>query len=386
MDEATKNKDSLTATDFQPGDPAPCRTCVIVRRLAGMLLVTLAAMFCAAAWIVPDAVRAHLPISSQIGLNTSAALLLAGLALLSPRSRAWLGGAIAAIGAAVIAQYLFSWMPPDGLWRLAINVDRNTALWPGRMAPLTAFALLCTGLALARLDRARGTAEQVLLQVAPGLVLAAAVGGLLNYGLDGLLFVSTLDRDAVMRPPTTIALCVFVVGYVAALVETSWFRPFYAARAERQVMAIGLSGFAAALLLGGAGAIGMLGRQMQVTVEEELAHSVENQAAMLPLAVSATLHSVYARTAGLLSHADQAAMLRGIAGSAGAAWLEAADGSVHGHAGRPAVDSRLRLRLNESNPAWLTWNHGWILEVRFPAAQGRGPWSCRNPCCDFRTS
>lgn len=385
MDETTKNKDILTATHSQAGDLAPCRICVIVRRLTGMLLVMATAAFCAAVWMEPDTLRAHLPISFQIGFNTPVALLLAGLALLLPRSRAWLGGLIAAVGAAVITQYFFAWMPPDGVWRQVINVDMDTAPWPGRMAPLTAFALLCAGLALARLDRARDIGEQVLLQVAPGLVLAAAVGGILNYGLDGLLFVSTLDHYAVMTPPITVALCVFVAGYLAALVETSWFHRFYAARAERQVLAISLSGFVAALLLAGAGSIGMLARQMQMTVEEELARSVQNQAAMLPLVVSTTLHSVHARAAGVLQQeADPAAMLHGMAGAAGVAWLEHPDGSVQGYVGRSAPASRLRLRVNDTSTAWLTWSRGWMLEVRFPAAQGPGSVVVQEPLVRFQ--
>lgn len=383
IDATTKNKGILTATNPKLGELVPCRACVIVRRLAGMPLVMATAVFCAAVWMAPDTVRAQLPISFQIGFNASVALLLAGLALLLPRSRAWLGGLVAAVGAAVIAQYLLAWTPSDGPWRLAINVDRDTALGQARMAPLTAFALLCTGLALARLDRARGIAEQVLLQAAPGLALTAAVGGLLNYSLDGLLFVSTLDRYAVMRPPTAAALCVLVVGYLAALVETFWFRRFYAKRAERQVLAISLSGFVAALLLAGAGSIAMLARQMQATVEVELARSVQNQAAMLPLAVSTTLHGVHARAAGLLSHADQGSLLQGLAGSAGAAWLEAADGSMHGHTGRPAGHSRLRLRLDDGNPAWLTWNRGWMLEIHFPATQGRDTVVVQEPLVRF---
>ncbi len=374
----------MTDTNAQTDEVAPCRACMIVRRLAGALLVMTAAIFCAAVWTVPDTVRAQLPVSSHIGFNTSVALSLAGLALLLPRSRAWLGGFVAAIGAAVGAQYLLAWVPPDGPWHLAVNVSRDTALWPQHMAPLTAFALFCCGLALARLDRARGTVERILLQVAPGLALAAAVGGLLNYSLDGLLFVSTLDRHAVMRPPTTVALGVFVVGYVAALVETPWFRSFYAARAERQVLAIGLSGIVASLLVAGAGSVAMLAGQMQETVEEELARSVQNQAAMLPLAISTTLHSVQARVAGVLRHeADPAAMLRDMAGGAGSAWLEHPDGSMQGYTGRPAAASRLRLRLPDTPAAWLTWNHGWMLEIRFPAPRGEGSVVVQEPLAKF---
>ncbi len=380
-------KDILTDTHPQSGALAPCRACVAVQRLAGVLLATLATAFCATVWLVPDTAYAHLPIAFQIGFNTSAALLLAGLALLLPRSRAWLGALVAVIGVAVIAQYLLAWTPPDGPWRLVVNVDRGTAPVQVRMAPLTAFALLCTGLALVRLNRARGIAEQVLLQATPGLILAAAVGGVLNHSLDGLLFVSTLDRYAVMRPPTMVALCVFVVGYLAALVESSWFRRFYAAHAERQVLAISLSCFVAALLLAGAGSIAMLAKRMQVTVEEELARSVQTQAAMLPLAVSATLHGVYARAAELPADADRETRLRGMAGAAGAAWLETGNGSAKGHAAgrRRAGDSRLRLRLNNgSHPAWLTWSRGWMLEIHFPAAQGRETVVVQEPLARFQ--
>lgn len=372
-------------THSQPGEYAPCRACAVVHRLVGALLVAATALFCAVAWIEPGTLHAQLPVTSGIGFNTSVALSLAGLALLLPRARVFLGGLVAAIGAAVLAQYLLGWMPSDGPWRLLINVDRSMAPWPGRMAPLTAFSMVCAGLALARLDRARGIVEQVLLQVAPGLILAAAVGGLLNYSLEGMLFAATLDRYAVMRPPTTLALCVFVAGYVAALAETAWFRRFHAARAERQVLAIGLVGGVAALLLAGAASLALLGRQMQQTVEEELARSVQGQAAMLPLAISTTLHSVHARAAGVLSHeGDSPAMLRAMAGTAGTAWLEHPDGSPQGSVDRPAAASRLRLPLPDTSDAWLTWNRGWMLEVRFPAAQGRGSVVVQEPLVRFQ--
>lgn len=385
IDETAKRKDILIDTHSQPGEYAPCRTCAVVRKLAGALLVAASALFCGVIWLARDTLQASLPLATGPGINTSVALALAGLALLLPRTRAFLGGLVAAIGAAVLAQYLLAWMPPDGPWRLLVNVDPGTALWSGRMAPLTAFSLLCAGLALARLDSARGLAEQILLQIAPGLILAAAIGGLLNYSLDGLLFAATLDRYAVMRPATTLALCVFVAGYVAALAETAWFRRFYTARAERQVLAIGLAGGAAALLLGGASSIGLLARQIQQTVEEELARSVQSQAAMLPLAISTSLHSVRTRVAAVLPHeGDSPAMLRAMAGTAGAAWLEDPDGSSQGSADRPAAASRLRLQLPDTPDAWLTWSRGWMLEVRFPAGQGRGSVVVQEPLGRFQ--
>lgn len=377
-------RDILSQANAQTGETVPCRACALVRRLTGAALVMAMAAFCLAASVWPDLVRAHAPTWSGMGLNTSLALALSGLALLWPRVRALLGGFVAAVGATVILQYLLPWTPADGPWRLAVNVDTAGAAWGGDMAPLTAFSLLCAGLTLTRLEHARGLAEQILLQVAPGLVLAAAAGGILNYSLDGLLFVATLDRHAVMRPTTTIALCLFVVGYFAALVETAWFRRFYAARAERQVLAISLGGLVAALLLGGAASIALLGRQMRETVEQELAQSVQNQAAILPLTVATTLHSVHARAAGLPDRADAAAVLHEMAGATGAAWLEHADGSVHGYTGRAPAVSRLRLPLRGAGAAWLTWNRGWMLEVRLPAPRGPGSLVVQEPLLRFQ--
>ncbi|ODU48713.1 MAG: hypothetical protein ABS92_07795 [Thiobacillus sp. SCN 63-374] len=335
------------------------------------LAVAMAAIF-AGIWSAPDVVRARLPVLAGMGLNTSVALLLAGLALLLPRLRPWLGGLVAAIGAAVIGQYFFAWMPADGFWRIALNVDGRGLPWPWRMSPLAAFSLLCAGLALATLDRARKLPGHILLQAAPGLILAAIVGGALNRSLDGLLFVATLDRHAVMSLPTMMALCVWVAGYLAAMAETPWFRRFYAAREERQALAIGLIGFAAALLLGSAASVAVLGRQMQATVEEELSSSVATQAAIFPLVLSSALHSLHARTGGLASRADLPAALREMAGAGGSAWLEGSDGTARLHAGLPAADPQFRLRLDNARPAWLAWNRGWMLEIHLPAAQGQG--------------
>lgn len=331
------------------------------------IAVAMAAIF-AGIWSAPDVVRARLPILAGMGLNTSIALLLAGLALLLPRLRPWLGGLIAAISAAVLGQYFFAWMPADGFWRIALNIGGRGLPWPWHMSPLAAFSLLCAGLALATLDRPRKLPGQILSQAAPGLILAAVVGGALNRSLDGLLFVATLDRHAIMSLPTMAALCAWVLGYLAAMAETPWFRRFYAAREERQALAIGLIGFTAALLLGSAASVAVLGKQMQATVEEELSSSVATQAAIFPLVLSSALHSLHVRTGGLASRADLPAALREMAGSGGSAWLEGNDGAVRLHAGLPPSDPRFRLRLKNASPAWLTWNRGWMLEIRLPAA------------------
>jgi PAS domain S-box-containing protein len=168
------------------------------------------------------------------------------------------------------------------------------------------------------------------------------------------------------------------------MAETPWFRRFYAAREERQALAIGLTGFVAALLLGGAASVAVLGRQMQTTVEEELTRSVQNQTTTFPLLLSSALHSLHARVSKLMSHTDLTAVLRELAGPDGAAWLEGTDGATKLHAGLPAGDPRFRLRLDNTtpawlawnrentSPAWLTWNHGWMLEIHFPAVQGQG--------------
>lgn len=350
----------------------PCRACAAVRRVAGMALVIVMGVIVAGFMSVPDVMRIHAPILFEIGLNTSVALLLAGMALLLPRHRPWLGGLIAAIGAVVMAQYLFAWMPPDGFWRIAFNIDGRGLSLPGRMPPLAAFSMLCAGLVLATLDRSRKLPGQILLQVAPGLILAAAVGGILNHSLDGLLFVATIDRYAVMSLPIAMALCVLVSGYLAAMVEAPWFRRFYAAREERQVLAIGLTGLAVALLLGGAAAVAVLGKQMQVTVKAALSSSVQNQAEILPLVLSSALSRLQARMDGVTSRTDPTALLRDLAGSDGAAWLAGADDSTRQHAGQAPDELQFRFRLEDARPVWLTWNRGWMLEVHFPAAQGQG--------------
>lgn len=291
--------------------------------------------------------------------------------MLLPRHRPWLGGFIAAIGAVVMAQYLFAWIPPDGFWRIALNVDGRGLSLPGRMPPLAAFSMLCAGLALATLDRSRKLPGQILLQVAPGLILAATVGGILNHSLDGLLFAATVDRYAVMSLPIAMALCVLVSGYLAAMVETPWFRRFYAGREERQVLAIGLAGLAAALLLGGAAAVAVLGKQMQVAVKEELSNSVQNQAEILPLVLSSKLNSLHARMDRLVSR-SYLPLLQDLAGPDGAAWLEKADGSIEQYAGQPPDDLQFRLPLKDPRSVWLTWNRRWMLGIHIPAEQGKG--------------
>lgn len=337
-----------------------------------MALVVVMGVIFAGAWIAPSALRAYAPILPGVGLNTAFALALAGMALLMPTQRCWLGGLVAVISVLVLVQYLAAWLPPVGFWRIVLNVDAHGASWPGRMAPLTAFSLLCAGLALANLNQPSKLSGQILLQAVPGLILAAALGGILNYHLDGLLFVATIDRYAVMSPFTMTALCVLIVGYLAAMAETSWFQCFYAQREERQIMAIGLAGFAAALLLGGAASVALLGKQIQVTAEKELSSSVQAQAATFSLVLSSALNSLHARADGQMSRTDLPALLRNLAGPEGAAWLEKADGSTVLRAGLSPDNSQLRLRLKDTRSVWLVWNRRWMLEIHLPAAQGQG--------------
>jgi PAS domain S-box-containing protein len=322
--------------------------------------------------VVPEWILLHAQMLAGIGFNTSLALSLAGVALLRPRHRRWLGGIIAAISAGVIVQYALAWVPPDGLWRIALNVDSRGLVWQGRMAPLTALSLLCAGLALATLDRARTPAVQILLQAAPGFILAATVGGLLNQSLDGMLFVVTSDRHAIMSPSTIVALCVLNVGYLAAMVETPWFRPFYAAREERQVLGIGLVGFVAALLLGGTASVGVLARQMQASVEDELSRSLQTQATIFRLVLSSTLQNLHARSAGLGTVLGRETSLRALAGPDGSAWLQAPDHSAGPRQFEHMEDPRLRLPIRNMNPTWLTWDRGWMVEIHFQATPGEG--------------
>lgn len=370
---------ALTDATLQPPALAPCRTCVVVRRVAGGGLALVMGAVLAGIWFVPEWIRLHVPMLGGIGFNTSLALSLAGVALLLPRHRRWLGGIIAAISAGVIVQYVLAWAPPDGLWRIALNVDSRGLPWQGRMAPLTALSLLCAGLALATLDRARTPLRQMLAQAAPGLILAATVGGILNQSLDGMLFVMTSDRHAIMSPSTIVALCVLNVGYLAAMVETPWFRPFYAGREERQVVAIGLAGFVAALLLGGAASVAVLARQMQASVEDELSRSLQTQATIFRLVLSSTLQNLHARAAGLGTVSGQADSLRALAGPDGSAWLHAPDWSTAPRPPEPADSLRFRLPLRNTNPVWLTWDRGWMLEVHFPVTHGEGTVTVQQP-------
>lgn len=333
-----------------------------------MVLVIVMGLILVGAWIVPSALRAYAPILSGVGFNTSFALVLAGMALLLPSQRRWLGALIVAISAGVIAQYLFAWIPPDGFWRIALNVNASGLTWPRRMAPLSAFSLLNAGLALSYLDRTHRLPGLILLQVAPGLILTAAVGGILNRYLDGLLF----DNYAVMSLPTMTALCVFVAGYLAAMLKMPWFQGFYAQREERRALAIGLAGFAAALLLGGAASIAVLGKKIQATAEEELSHTVQVQAAIFPLVLSSTLDSLYARVDRLVTGTELPTLLQDLAGSEGAAWLEKADGSIEQSEGLPADNSKFRLLLKDMRTAWLTWNRRWMLEIHVPSVRGQG--------------
>jgi PAS domain S-box-containing protein len=324
------------------------------------------------AWLTPLLIQKQAPVFSGVGFNTAATLVLAGMALLLPDWRRWLGWLIVAVSGVVIMQYLFAWMPPDGFWRMVFNVDGHGLLWSGHMAPLSAFSLLCAGLAMATLDHARKLPGQILLQVAPGFILAAAVGGVLNRSLDGLLFVATLDGYAIMSVPTMAALCVFVAGYLAAVVETSWFRFFYIQHEERQALAIGLAGFAMALLLSSAASVALLGRQMQATMKAELSTSVETQSAIIPLVVSSALHGLHARVDGFSSRSDLTALLQHLAGSDGSAWLQAADGSTQLRTNMQPDNSQVRLPLKDANPAWLIWNGRWMLEMHFSAGKDQG--------------
>jgi len=340
--------------------------------MSGLALAVVMGAILAGAWTVPAEVRAHTPILSGVGFNTAIALVLAGMALLLPRQRRWLGGFVATIGAMVLLQHLFVWLPPDGVWRIALNVKANGLPWPGRMAPLSAFSILCAGLALVNLDRPRKLLGLVLLQAVPGLILAAVVGGILNFYLDDLLFVVTTDRYAVMSPPTMMALCVLVVGYLAAMLETHWFRSFYRDHEDRQALTIGLAGFFTALLLGSAVSVALLGKQMQITAGNGLSSSVKAQAEIIPLVLSNALNSLHARAGGQTSRSDLPAFLHDLAGQEGAAWLEKADGSIVQRAGQPPDNSQFRLRLKETGSVWLTWNRRWLLEVHVPASKWQG--------------
>ncbi|MBZ0068201.1 MAG: hypothetical protein K8F26_05230, partial [Thiobacillus sp.] len=109
--------------------PSLHRACFAIRWVTGLVLAVVMGAVFAGAWFVPEALRANMPILSGMGHNTAIALALAGMALLLPRQRWWLGGLVAAISAAVLLQYLFAWRPPDGVWRIVLNVDGRGSSW-----------------------------------------------------------------------------------------------------------------------------------------------------------------------------------------------------------------------------------------------------------------
>ncbi len=347
------------------------RACFAIRWVAGLALAVVMGMFLAGALVVQADVRTHLPIFTNVGFNTAISLMLAGMALLLPRQRWWLGGLVAVISALVLTQYFVAWLPSDGIWRIVLNVDGRVSSWSGHMAPLSAFSLLSAGLALAWLERPRNLPGQILLQAVPLLILTAVVGGILNRHLDGLLFAATLDRFAIMSLPTMAALSVFVAGYVAAMLETSWLRDWYSRREDRQAMIIGLAGFAVVLLLGGAASVAVLGGQIQTAVKDELSKTAQTQAAIFPLVVSSALKSLNGRFDGSAASTDLPSLLNDLAGTEGAAWLERGDGPVRLHAGRSPATSQFRLRLKSANPAWLIRDRKWLLEMHLSGAQGQ---------------
>lgn len=166
------------------------------------------------------------------------------------------------------------------------------------------------------------------------------------------------------------ALFVFVVGYLAVMAETQWFRDFYTQREERQVLALGLIGLCATLLLGGAFAVGVLARQMQEMKEKELVGAVQTQAANFRQVLSSTLQSLNARWSDdLTSRMDLPAMLRDLAGPDGSAWVEGSNVHSKLRVGPSPGVSQFRFRIENAGAAWLTWNRTWVLEVHFSAAQ-----------------
>lgn len=356
-----------------------CRGCALVRRLSGWALaIGMGAIF-AGSWLAPESVRRHTPLLAELGINTAISLALAGMALLLPAWRRGLGWLIAAIGGAVVLQYQLMWAPPDGFWRLALNVRGEDLPWAGHMAPFTALSVLCAGLALALLEKPRQMLGLLMLQLAPGLILAAVVGGALNRALNGLLFMSSAEGYAVMSVAAMAALIVFVAGYLAAMAESAWFHGFYAKREERQAFAIGLIGLTAALLLGGATVIGMLGSQMQELMEKKLAASARAEASALHQVLSSALDGLQAQ-AGDAAHGEALlAGLRNLAGAGGAVWVEGADGSGRPGAASPFGAAPLRVRINGAAEAWLSWDRAWRLEARLPTADGRGMLLIRKP-------
>lgn len=322
-------------------------------------------------WLAPVFLLALASPLSGLGLNTAIGLLLLGLGLYFPRTRLWLGGFVAVVSVVVIVQYLLSWLPPDGPWRIVLNVAGDLS-WPGRMAPLTAFSLLCGGVGLAMLERPRSLWLQVLLQILPGLIVVAVVGGSLNRGLNGLLLAATLESHATMSVPTVAAMLVFVLGYVAAMAEMPWLRGFYAQREERQILAIGLGGFSTALLLGGAAVIGMLGHQMQGLLEGSISDAANANAATLRQSISGALLDMQTHGIEGATHGNLPGLLRNLAGADGAAWLEGKAASHEQHAGPEPRKARLLVRLKGGADNWLAWNGVWWLEARFPAPQQQG--------------
>jgi len=209
------------------------RLCGIPPVLTG--LVVLLAVFCrpvVPAWLLDDL--------TMVGLNTALALLAAGLALMSSRSRPRLvlPLALACAGCALLAvlQYLTGWYPAGFAWAPLLNPLPAAGAWPGRMAPDTAAGLLAGALALAlpsrrRPGRAPVLTAALLLAVVPAVLGAAGV-------IRHLLAVVGDHAGGVsgmMALPTAFSLLCLGIGAQAGCLLHPRAQAWFTGHADRQV-------------------------------------------------------------------------------------------------------------------------------------------------------
>ena len=139
----------------------------------------------------------------------------------SDEARAWsrfLAQLAALIGLLTLAEYIFNVdLGIDGLFE-----DNSGGLYPGRMAPHVAVALVCCGLWLALIDRREQRWAPVVLTLVAisGLVIIAALVGW-AYGAD---YVYGEPDTVGVSPQTIIALAALFIGILAARPDSPWMR------------------------------------------------------------------------------------------------------------------------------------------------------------------
>jgi diguanylate cyclase (GGDEF)-like protein/PAS domain S-box-containing protein len=158
--------------------------------------------------------------------NTAVAFILAGSAVwllqatAADRRRVWLWRACASlvglIGLLTLSEYLFGWNL--GIDELLFRDNGFTALFPGRMSPITAFNFLLLGLAILLLDVAgRYRAAQLFALTASFTGLLALLGYL--YGEASLYRLANFTAIAL---PTAVTFVIVGLGLFLARPDRAW--------------------------------------------------------------------------------------------------------------------------------------------------------------------